>query len=385
MQIPLTKGTGEFYKVGCEYRDTGKPKNDHDQLLGWINLPKSGLKNTGGIRGLRTLSKSRKGVDGIVLTSSHHPGDSHNPWDDIVDHHMGMIRYWGDAKRHDTKRIDDWFGNKYLRNTIDIPDDQLYSRPFILHFTRKRQGYVQFNGLCVLESLDLAWFQDGDVPVQNYRATLRILDCSEVNVDWLIRWRVCTDKSERLIGAPKEWIAYVNGKSPKTMRSWASKIKKKDEQLPKEGTPEAKALAQLSNVDPFKFEKMLVSLIKRTGKEIIQDIEKTRDRGDGGFDFFGSFILPEPFNYEIMFKGEVKRHRSGISPEYVSRLVARLDRGEYGIFMTTSYFTKQAQEEVYEMRYPVHLVDGAQLISMFKRSRIWKDGQIDPDWINSFS
>ena len=130
---------------------------------------------------------------------------------------------------------------------------------------------------------------------------------------------------------------------------------------------------------------MLVSLMKRTGKEIIQDIEKTRDRGDGGFDFFGSFILPEPFSYEIMFKGEVKRHRSAISPEYVSRLVARLDRGEYGIFMTTSYFSKQAQEEVYEMRYPVHLVDGAQLISMFKRSRIWKDEQIDPDWINSFS
>ena len=65
MEIPLTKGTGEFYKVGCEYRDTGKPKNEEDQLLGWINLPKSGLKNTGGIRGLRTLSKSRKGVDGI--------------------------------------------------------------------------------------------------------------------------------------------------------------------------------------------------------------------------------------------------------------------------------------------------------------------------------
>ena len=52
--------------------------------------------------------------------------------------------------------------------------------------------------------------------------------------------------------------------------------------------------------------------------------------------------------------------------------------------MTTSYFSKQAQEEVYEMRYPVHLVDGAQLISMFKRSsRIWKD-RTDPDWINSF-
>ena len=31
----------------------------------------------------------------------------------------------------------------------------------------------------------------------------------------------------------------------------------------------------------------------------------------------------------------------------VSRLVARLQRGEYGIFVTTSYYTKAAQEEVH--------------------------------------
>jgi hypothetical protein len=30
------------------------------------------------------------------------------------------------------------------------------------------------------------------------------------------------------------------------------------------------------------------------------------------------------------------------------------------------------------------LVDGAQLISIFKRSRMWKDNMIDQNWLNSF-
>lgn len=384
MDAPTTIGSGQFYKVGSEYRDMGGPKKTGDQFLAWINLPKSGLKNTGGVRGLRSLSSERKSIDGIVLTSSHHPGGNHNPWDDIVDHHTGTIRYWGDAKKHQSKLIDDWQGNKYLRTAIDIPDDKLMLRPFILHFSRVRPGYVRFNGLCVLESLDLAWFQDGEVPVQNYRATLRILDCSRVSVDWLINWRVHSEANKRLEGAPREWTRYISGKSGKTLKSWSSRVKTKSEQLPAPNSAEEAALKQLGEIDAYKFEEVIVSLMKRVGKEVIREIEKTRDRADGGFDFFGAFMLPEPFNFEINFKGEVKRHKQSISPEYVSRLVARLDRGEYGIFITTSYFTKQAQEEVYELRYPVHLVDGAQLISIFKRSRMWKNNMIDQNWLNSF-
>ena len=43
------------FVVGQEYRDTGKPGNKEDRFMGWINLPGSGIKNAGGIRGLRSL------------------------------------------------------------------------------------------------------------------------------------------------------------------------------------------------------------------------------------------------------------------------------------------------------------------------------------------
>ena len=131
-------------------------------------------------------------------------------------------------------------------------------------------------------------------------------------------------------------------------------------------------------------EKLTVELINEVGSGIVRDLEKTKDRQDGGYDFVGTFVLPEPFQYEIPFKGEVKRHANAITPNHVSRLVARLDRGEYGVYITTSYFTKQAQEEVFELRYPVSLVYGNKLIEMIKATSNWTSSGISPKWIKSF-
>ena len=383
MQDSLKKDDSNYvYTVGKKYRDRGSPNKEDDQFLRWINLPGSGMKNMGGIRWLKTKSKQRKNSDGIVLVSSHLNTESHNPWDDIVDHHLGMIRYWGDAKFDERKRIDDWIGNKNLRRAID--ESNRKHHPFILHFTKAESGWMTFNGLCVMKSLDLAWFQDEGRPVQNYRATLSILDCNHIDVRWLENWRTKDTLVERLEGAPEAWTNYVNGKKISIMRAWSGKIKGTNEQLPVEGTVEHVALEQLMKMDAFDFEKMTVQLIDEVGTGIVRDLEKTRDRQDGGYEFTGVFVLPDPFQYEIPFKGEVKRHRNAISPDHVSRLVARLDRGEYGIYITTSYFTKQAQSEVHEMRYPVNLVYANKLIAMIKKTPHWSDRGINENWLKSF-
>lgn len=51
-------------------------------------------------------------------------------------------------------------------------------------------------------------------------------------------------------------------------------------------------------------------------------------------------------------------------PKFVARLVARLQRGEHGLFVTTSYYTKACQEEVFGDQYPVELISGGQLVGM---------------------
>jgi hypothetical protein len=371
------------FVVGRDYRDTGSPNKEADQFLRWINLPNSGIKSMGGIRWLKTKSDNRGGPDGIVLLTNEVSGATHNPWDDLVNHHLGTIRYWGDAKFHPTKRIDDFSGNKNLRRAID--EHRRSHRPFILHFTKKRKGWVTFNGLCVLESLDLGWFQDEKRPVQNYRATLTILDCDNINAQWLADWRICDRIENRLELAPKAWRDYVKKGKISPMRAWDTKILSAERQLPDPNSLEKKAIDQLMKIDPFSFERLATELIGIVGGELIRDLEKTRDRKDGGFDFVGTFVLPDPFGYEIKFKGEIKRHKNPISPDQVSRLVARLGRGEYGIYITTSYFTRQAQSEIYEMSYPVSLVYANKLIEMIKHTDHWSEDGIDEDWIGTFN
>jgi restriction endonuclease Mrr len=67
----------------------------------------------------------------------------------------------------------------------------------------------------------------------------------------------------------------------------------------------------------------------------------------------------------------------------VSRLVARLRRGEYGNFVTTSYYTRQTQEEVLEDAYPVKLFAGADLIRFLKELKLIVDDHIRQGWLTA--
>ena len=65
----------------------------------------------------------------------------------------------------------------------------------------------------------------------------------------------------------------------------------------------------------------------------------------------------------------------------MSRLVARLRRGGYGVFVTTSYYTRQAQEEVLEDAYPVKLFAGADLVRIFRELKLISGDHIRQDWL----
>ena len=89
--------------------DQIKDKKDVESVNYYLN---SGMRNMGGIRWLKTKSPSREGSDGIILLTNHASSATHNPWDDEVNHHIGNIQYWGDAKHHQSKSLDDFEGNK---------------------------------------------------------------------------------------------------------------------------------------------------------------------------------------------------------------------------------------------------------------------------------
>jgi Restriction endonuclease AspBHI N-terminal/Restriction endonuclease len=373
------------YRLGHDYRDAGSVRALDDQFLSWINLPGSGMRNMGGIRPLKFTELRESVTAAIVLvTDERSAGSAANPWDDLVDLHHGRIVYWGDAKFDPRKTVDDFPGNRALREAFNqVLDSQMAIVPPILHFSKRASGTLTFSGLCALDRLELTWFEDHGRPVRNYRAHLAILDEEFVDVERL-HSRIRATSRASLVGlGPRAWRRYQDGVVDR-LRVWAPAVRSTTAQLPASGTGDATLLNQLVGLSPTGFEAAVVSLLNELD-EVRHNITRTRPTADGGFDFFGSFTLPPPIQYEIPFRGEAKKYARStpVGPKDVSRLVARLSRGQYGIFVTTSYFTKQTQEEVLEDRYPTTLVAGADLVRIMRELRIASGSEIRRTWLRA--
>lgn len=375
--------SGRTYVLGRDYRDSGSKSDSEDQLLRWLNVDGSGIRNMGGIRPLRYVSMSAPAHAYIVLvTDDRSRGSASNPWDDLVDLPHGRIVYWGDAKFDPTKAVDDFVGNRAIRAAFEaVLDNTRPLIPPILHFSKRQVGAVRFNGLCVLDRLELTWFEDHGRPVRNYRAHLTVLNEAEVEVDWLHRRVHATSLAELERDGPAAWLRYEAGFVDR-LRVWAASVRSTQAQLPSPGSKDASILGQLSGMTPTGFEAAVVSLLGEMD-EVRHNINRTRPTSDGGFDFAGTFTLPPPLQYEISFLGEAKKFgpTTAVGPGHVSRLVARLGRGQYGVFVTTSYFTRQAQEEVLADGYPTTLVAGADLVRIMRELRVVNHDEISGKWL----
>lgn len=362
------------YVLDQEYADRKTGENEFHR---WLRV-----KNTGGMRPLYRTKRSSRGVSvrdlaALVLVSRQIHGAAYNPWDDVVDRSQGRIWYWGDAKAHRDKGRDDWTGNQYLAGMWEAAGRQRWSDlPPILHFSKDTAGAVRFNGVCVLAELADAWFEDKGKRVRNFRATLDILPIDRVELAW-----VESRRTEVEVGAPRAWSLYASTGVRQRLKPFAKLVRKRDAQLPRAGSAEWKVLQRLHGMHPLKFENLVVRAFREN--EIAHVIEATPPTKDGGFDFFGSFTLPPPLDYSIPIKGEVKRYEPGktaVGPKDVSRLVARLQRGQHGVFVTTSYFTEQAQEEVLSDQYPVELISGDRLVGMLQGLGAVSNGVLSRSW-----
>jgi hypothetical protein len=109
------------YQLGKFYVDKGSRNHPEDQFLRWINLDGSGMLNSPGIRPLgytSTLSGNQMPAY-LILVTHEKTGGQLNPWDDVVDLSNSEILYWGDAKSHKSKVVDDFKGNFVLRRIYD--------------------------------------------------------------------------------------------------------------------------------------------------------------------------------------------------------------------------------------------------------------------------
>ena len=368
-QMPASgESTDRNYVIDHDYRDTRDASSN--QFWSWMDI-----KNSGGIR---PSIRSDGDIAFLVLVSAHIKTSDHNPWEDTIDREQGRVLYWGDAKSKESKKRDDWQGNRYLERIWVTVNQRDWSRvPPILHFSKPKKGLVRFSGLCVLEKLEDKWMEDKGRRIRNYRAALSILPVDRISLEWITG----LDQG-KLNGAPEAWKVYRRSGEYRPLLPYMKKVRDKLDQLPDQDSQEFRILEELSTIDPFKFESLVVRALQAT--EVRHQIEGTSRTRDGGFDFVGSFLLPPPLGYSIRLKGEVKRYKpdgGGVGPKDVARLVARLQRGEHGIFVTTSYFTLQAQSEVLEDGYPVDLISGSRLISLLTEVGAIQKGRLVSHWL----
>ena len=124
-------------------------------------------------------------------------------------------------------------------------------------------------------------------------------------------------------------------------------------------------LEQIKQMDPSKFERLCAQLLKKAGYE---DVKVTSKAGDGGLDGFG-FLSVGLIRFSVAF--QAKRFKDvKIGPDPIQALYGarRQDHKEKAVFITTSSFTKKAQEAARQLS--IDLIDGDKLIDLLRKYEI---------------
>ena len=124
-------------------------------------------------------------------------------------------------------------------------------------------------------------------------------------------------------------------------------------------------LDKVKSLDPIKFEKFARGLLSKMGFEI-DPIKGITASGDNGIDGF-AYCMDDQSLKTTRVAIQCKRYTAGAvgSPE-INNLRGAIDtnRADYGVLITTSYFSKDAIESSRNGSTPITLIDGNKLVDL---------------------
>lgn len=332
----------------------------------------------------------------MIASKPHRGGSDWTPWHDELDPYTGHVRYFGDNKADFREDPADASGNRAVLEQFRLHQgstrlERLAAAPMlffegVVHQGREK-GFWRFIGIGILERAELLTQVDRHGRVfTNYAFDCVLIDLAPENSqlawEWIAARRDPTwSLEDALTLAPENWKLWVERGATVIDRVRQSvaryRVLETHEQRPEPGTPADTALKAViehyktggtwSGVGEHRFEglasEVTGTLLNETGRYRRGWI--TRRGGDGGIDFVGRLDLGSTDSgLRLVVLGQAKC-RGGDSPSTsgldLARTVARLDRGWVGVFVTTGYFTPQAQREVLGDRFPLMLVNGRQL------------------------
>ncbi|MFN8552540.1 MAG: restriction endonuclease [Candidatus Obscuribacterales bacterium] len=329
-----------------------------------------GCGNQGGFRFTR-LSSGQYGP--VCLYSSLDDPD----WPDFVDTAYGTFTYYGDNKKgghqlHETHKR----GNKLLKDCFSAVHEnhRLLVPPFFI-FTKGDTGRdVVFRGLAVpgspgmssLEDLIAIWKCSAGVRFQNYKATITILDEAVIARSWISDINAGRTISDQCPKAFKDWAlrgVYRPLQAPPTVA-----YRTKNQQLPASQIERdlISLVYEHFQADPYDFERCAAALVQMMDRNVVS-CDLTRRWMDGGRDALGLYRIGLPNNsITVEFALEAKCYDlgNGVGVEKTTRLVSRLRHRQFGVFVTTSYVSKQAYEEIVQDGHPIIVLSATDIAKL---------------------
>ncbi|MEI7889692.1 MAG: restriction endonuclease, partial [Actinomycetes bacterium] len=331
-----------------------------------VNRPKPVVSDGGLVRVPALLLRSSPGKTGTDVT----------PWEDIYDLDNGYIRYFGDNKTPGNDPISGARGNGYLLTQFELHQSgaaelRAQAAPVLIFrgVSRqgKRKGFVEFCGMGVISSAErVVQIDKSGASFVNYAFDIALFDL--LDEDELFDWTWINARRDAAISdrdvletAPKawkEWVKSGNAAVPRLRRSVSRhSIVSKENQLPALRSNEARILHEVYEHykgNEVKFEAIAAwitsRVLRRSG--IYKPFGVTRASGDRGFDFVGRLTVGRPesgfgaVQAVVLGQAKCEKPNTPTNALHLARTVARLRRGWIGVFVTTSYFSRSAQQEV---------------------------------------
>jgi hypothetical protein len=375
------------------------------------------LQGISAYKNVKELGQHFKRIPAIVLHSNpFKEGTEITPWVDVVEPDLGYALYNGDNRKGALLPLQSR-GNAILaRAQVFYSDPSLrrYAPPVLLFTQREvggnRKGYREFSGYGVPTHYMLVSQreQESDGYFTNLVVELALFRLDEENEEFDWNWiDLRRDGSLPadvvLKSAPSAWRLWVQEGEAAIERCRRRiarhRIVSTREQLdyPEADKALVSELARYYSTCPHAFEGLASLIAERVIGENCKRGWITKRSADGGVDFVCRVDLGSEFSrVPVVVLGQAKclaLISGSVSGRDIARLVARLQRGWVGVFVTTGVFSRATQEELHTDRYPVILVNGKRLakelrtllitegitlIELLEREKYWYETNLQP-------
>lgn len=381
-------------RVDATYRNTNNWRNPLDRFNRFFRFSDGrGINNTSGFRPKSRKGGSTSATDCAFCVLVSNFGEVE--WPDQLDVESGLFTYYGDNRRPGSAISDTAVGgNRLLERVFELlhSGDRASICPFLCFesFAGSEGMCMRFIGLAVpgadgyssLEDLVAVWRRSGKQRFQNYRAAFTILDAPTVSHEWLDGLVLGKTPIESP-GCPPAFARWLQTGRYEALKAEQKLLPRpKADQLPANEREKAVLREVLSGLNDRQFEFAAAALIGLMDSRFA-NVEVTPAVRDGGRDVLADYRVGHR-GHTISLNACVEAKRwnpsTAVGVKPVMRLISRLKHRDFGVFVTTSFFDRQVQQELIEDRHPVILISGGDI------ARILISREIEAEslarWIN---